>query len=144
VLAVYGGDLEGNVWRFDTDYNSGANANYLTVTLVAVAKDALGNRQPITVKPELGETTTAPKQRLVMFATGKFLESTDKTGPFTTQTIYTLRDVPTVSAGPVIASVRGTGMIQRQFQAGTLPGTRTIAPATAPVWTTDFGSSVRW
>jgi type IV pilus assembly protein PilY1 len=139
VLAVYGGDLEGNMWRFDTDYDSGANANYLTVSLVAVAKDALGNRQPITVKPELGETTTAPKQRLVMFATGKFLESTDKTGPFTTQTIYALRDVPTVNPGPVIANVRGTSMVQRQFQAGTLPGTRTIAPATAPVWTTDFG-----
>jgi type IV pilus assembly protein PilY1 len=139
VLAVYGGDLEGNMWRFDTDYDSGANANYLTATLVAVAKDALGNRQPITVKPELGETTTAPKQRIVMFATGKFLESTDKTGPFTTQTIYALRDVPTVNPGPVIADVRGTSVIQRQFQAGTLPGTRTIAAATAPVWTTDFG-----
>ena len=139
VLAVYGGDLEGNMWRFDTDYDSGANANYLTVSLVAVAKDALGNRQPITVRPELGESTTAPKQRIVMFATGKFLESIDKTGPFTTQTIYALRDVPTVNPGPVIADVRGTSVIQRQFQAGTLPGTRTIAPATAPVWTTDFG-----
>jgi len=138
-LAVYGGDLEGNLWRFDTDYDSGANANYLTVSLLAVAKDALGNRQPITVKPELGETQTSPKQRIVMFATGKFLETIDKTGPFTTQTIYALRDVPTVNPGPVIADVRGTGVVERQFQAGTLPGTRTIAPATAPVWTTDFG-----
>jgi len=138
-LAVYGGDLDGNLWRFDTDFDAGANANYLTVSLVAVAKDALGNRQPITVKPELGESMTAPKQRIVMFATGKFLESIDKTGPFTTQTIYALRDVPTVTPGPVIADVRGTGVVQRQFQAGTLPGTRTIAAATAPVWTTDFG-----
>jgi type IV pilus assembly protein PilY1 len=139
VLAVYGGDLDGNLWRFDTDYNGGLNANYLTVALVAVAKDALGNRQPITVKPELGESQTAPKKRIVMFATGKFLESIDKTGPFTTQTIYALRDEPTVSPGPVIADVRGANVIERQFQAGTLPGTRTIAPATAPVWTTDFG-----
>jgi type IV pilus assembly protein PilY1 len=139
VLAVYGGDLDGNLWRFDTDYDSGANANYLTVTLVAVAKDALGNRQPITVKPEIGESQTAPKQRIVMFATGKFLETIDKTGPFTTQTIYALRDVPTVSTSPVIADVRGTSVVERQFQNGTLPGTRTIAPATAPVWTTDSG-----
>jgi type IV pilus assembly protein PilY1 len=138
-LAVYGGDLDGNLWRLDTDYDSGANANYLTVSLVAVAKDALGNRQPITVKPELGESQTAPKQRIVMFATGKFLETTDKTGPFTTQTIYALRDVPTVNPGPVIADVRGASVVERQFQNGTLPGTRTIAPATAPVWTTDFG-----
>ena len=138
-LAVYGGDLNGNLWRFDTDYDSGANPNYLGVTLVAVAVDALGNRQPITVKPELGETTTAPKQRIVMFVTGKFLETSDKSGPFTTQTIYALRDVPTVTASPVIADVRGASVIERQFQAGTLPGTRTIAAATAPVWTTDFG-----
>ena len=87
------GDLEGNLWRFDTDYDSGANANYLTASLVAVAKDALGNRQPITVKPELGESQTAPKQRIVMFATGKFLETTDKTGPFTTpwRTVFATR-----------------------------------------------------
>jgi len=138
-LAVYGGDIEGNLWRFDTDYDGGANTNYLGVTLVAVARDALGNRQPITVKPELGETTTPPKQRIVMFATGKFLETSDKSGPFTTQTIYALRDVPTVTTSPVIADVRGSSVVQRQFLAGTLPGTRTIAPATAPVWTTDFG-----
>ena len=138
-LAVYGGDIQGNLWRFDTDYDGGLNANYLGVTLVAVAKDALGNRQPITVKPELGETLTTPKQRVVLFATGKFLENADKTGPFTTQTIYALRDVPTVTAGPVIADVRGPSVIERVFQAGTLPGTRTIAAATAPVWTTDFG-----
>lgn len=138
-LAVYGGDLDGNLWRFDTDYNGGANLNYLGVTLVAVAKDALGNRQPITVKPELGETTTAPKQRIIMFATGKFLEVSDKTGPFTTQTIYALRDVPTIATSPVIADVRGPSVIERLFAAGTLPGTRTIVPATATVWTTDFG-----
>ncbi len=138
-LAVYGGDIQGNLWRFDTDFASGTNANYLGVTLVAVAKDALGNRQPITVKPELGETIVAPKQRVVMFATGKFLEASDKSGPFTTQTIYALRDVPSVTSGPVIADVRGPSVIERLFQAGTLPGTRTIVPATAPVWGTDFG-----
>jgi len=109
------------------------------VTLGAVVKDALGNRQPITVKPELGETIVAPKQRVVMFATGKFLEASDKSGPFTTQTIYALRDVPSVTSGPVIADVRGPSVIERLFQAGTLPGTRTIVPATAPVWGTDFG-----
>ena len=138
-LAVYGGDLQGNLWRFDTDYAGGTNANYLGVTLVAVAKDALGNVQPITVKPELGETTTAPKQRVIMFATGKFLETSDKSGPFTTQTIYALRDVPSITASPVIADVRGPSVIERLFAAGTLPGTRTVQPGTAPVWTSDFG-----
>ncbi len=138
-LYVYGGDLQGNMWRFDLNYDSGANANYLTVTLVAVAKDALGNTQPITVKPDVTDAPTVPKKPLVMFGTGKFLESSDKTGPFTTQTIYVLKDEPTVSTGPVINDVRGPSMKQRVFQAGVNPGERTVAAGTAPTWATDSG-----
>ncbi len=138
-LYVYGGDIQGNVWRFDLNYDSGANAKYLTVTLLAVAKDALGNTQPITVKPEVTDAPTVPKKPIVMFGTGKFLESSDKSGPFLTQTIYALRDEPTVSTGPVIADVRGPSIKQRVFQPGVNPGERTIAPGTAPDWSTDFG-----
>jgi type IV pilus assembly protein PilY1 len=138
-LYVYGGDIQGNMWRFDLNYDSGTNANYLTVTLLAVAKDALGNTQPITVKPEVADAPTVPRKPIVMFGTGKFLESIDKSGPFTTQTIYALRDEPTVVTGPVIADVRGPSIKQRVFQAGVNPGERTVAPGTAPSWSTDFG-----
>jgi type IV pilus assembly protein PilY1 len=138
-LYVYGGDIQGNMWRFDLNYNGGVNINYLTVTLLAVAKDALGNTQPITVKPEVTDAPTVPKVPLVMFGTGQFLESDDKTGPFITQTIYALRDEPTVVIGPVIADVRGPSIKQRVFQAGINPGERTVAAGTAPNWSTDFG-----
>jgi type IV pilus assembly protein PilY1 len=138
-LYAYGGDIQGNLWRFDLNYGGGLNANYLSVTLLAVAKDALGNTQPITVKPELADAPTVPKVPLVMFGTGKFLESADKSGPFTTQTIYVLKDEPTVNTGPVIADVRGASIKQRVFQAGVNPGERTVAPGTAPTWSTDSG-----
>src|SRR5690606_26784432 len=48
---VYGGDLRGNVWRFDFDDNyapAGKEAR-----LLAVLKDASGKLQPITIRPEL-------------------------------------------------------------------------------------------
>jgi len=127
------------MWRFDLNYNGGVNLNYLTVTLLAVAKDALGNTQPITVKPEVTDAPTVPKVPLVMFGTGQFLEADDKTGPFITQTIYALRDEPTVVIGPVIADVRGPSIKQRVFQAGINPGERTVAAGSAPDWSTDFG-----
>jgi type IV pilus assembly protein PilY1 len=138
-LYVYGGDIRGNMWRFDLNFDSGLNANYLSVTLLAIAKDALGNTQPITVKPEVADAPTVPKKPIVMFGTGKFLETADKSGPFTTQTIYALRDEPTVATGPVIANVRGPSIKQRVFQPGVNPGERTVAAGTNPNWSTDFG-----
>jgi type IV pilus assembly protein PilY1 len=141
-LAVYGGDLEGNLWRFDLDYGNVAsatatNANYLTVTKVAQAVDASNNPQPITVKPELGEYSS---KRIILFGTGQFLEATDKTGPFTTQTIYALRDEPTVATSPVISNVRDNSIVRpRAFAAGAIADTRTVAVGTAPNWSTEFG-----
>jgi type IV pilus assembly protein PilY1 len=138
-LYVYGGDIQGNLWRFDLNYDSGANANYLKTTLVGVAKDALGNRQPITVKPEISDTPTTPKKRIVMFGTGKFLEGSDKSGPFTTQTIYAVKDDTDVTTSPVVADFRGATMKQRVFQPGVNPGERTVAAGTEPNWSTDSG-----
>lgn len=136
-LAVYGGDLNGRLWRFDLDYNGGVNTNFMGVTQVAQVVDAANIPQPITVKPELGDYNG---KRLILFGTGKFLEGTDKTPPFTTQTIYALRDEPSVITSPVISNVRDTSVvIQRSFAAGSLPGTRTVAAGTAPNWSTEFG-----
>jgi len=138
-LYAYGGDIQGNLWRFDLNYNGGSNPNYLTVTLVGVAKDALGNTQPITVKPEISDTPTVPKKRIVMFGTGKFLEGADKSGPFTTQTIYAVKDDPDVTTSPVIADLRGATMKQRVFAPGVNPGERTVSAGTEPNWSTDNG-----
>jgi len=131
-LAVYGGDLEGNLWRLDLATN--------VVTKVAVAKDSVGNTQPISVKPELGFYAG---KRIIMFGTGKFLETTDKTGPFTTQTIYALRDEPTVSTSPIISNVRDSTVVKvRGFGGGYNPATdttRTVTTGTAPNWSTEYG-----
>lgn len=78
---VYAGDLQGNVWKFDlTDSNTnswdvaikqGSNARPLFV-----AKDASGNRQPITGGVSIGIDPTTYKQ-WVFVGTGRFLTSDD-------------------------------------------------------------------
>ncbi|CAN0056841.1 unnamed protein product, partial [Chrysoparadoxa australica] len=65
---VYGGDLDGNVWRF----NVGATAN--SVLHFAQLKDASGAAQPIMTPPELGEISNT---KVVFVGTGKYLELSD-------------------------------------------------------------------
>jgi type IV pilus assembly protein PilY1 len=134
-LAVYGGDLDGNVWRFQLD---SSQPGYLTATKIATAKDALGNPQPITVRPELGQYNL---KRIILFGTGRFLETVDKTPPFTTQTIYALADdTAVVGAGPVIPDVRNSANVKvRTFAPGAAVDTRTVTPGSAPNWTTEHG-----
>ena len=134
-LAAYGGDLDGNVWRFELD---SAKPGYLSATKVAQAKDAFGNPQPITVMPEL---TLINFKRVILFGTGKFLEQVDKGPPFTTQTVYALADDTTVTgAGPVIPDVRNpSDVVQRVLVAGVAADTRTVTPASGPDWATQHG-----
>lgn len=79
-LNVYGGDVLGNVWRFDIDTDS--------MMRFATLRDALGNAQPITAAPELG---TAYGRRLIFIGTGKYLEAIDLTDT-SVQSLYALVD----------------------------------------------------
>ena len=138
VLAVYGGDLEGNLWRFQLDSTA---PGYLGVVKVATVTSAGGVPQPITVKPELGPVPNQPNDRMILFGTGKFLENSDKTDT-SDQTIYALKDVPSTTTSPVITGgVRSNPVIKvRQFAAYSVDDpTRTVQSGTAPTWSTDFG-----
>lgn len=78
---AYGGDLLGNMWRFDINT---AAAPLLFATL----KDSSGNAQPITVAPELGKVNG---KRVVYVGTGKYLEVSDLTSTGQ-QTQYAIKD----------------------------------------------------
>ena len=82
---TYGGDLLGNVWRFDI--NAG------TKMLFAVLKDSSGIAQPITTRPELGSVLTSDglTHRVVFIGTGKYLETNDLTDT-QQQTLYAIKD----------------------------------------------------
>lgn len=73
---VYGGDLLGNLWRFDLSDNS----------VMRLAQ--MGSSQPITVKPEIG---LIKKKRVIFVGTGKYLEVTDLTNT-DQQTLYAIKD----------------------------------------------------
>ncbi len=73
---VYGGDLQGNVWRFDINSPVSAVIGTGDIMQFAILKDPSGNTQPITTTPVLGDIAT---KRWVFIGTGKYLESSDLT-----------------------------------------------------------------
>ena len=122
-LAVYGGDMLGNVWRFDLD-SANATTVYTAFKLTTV-KDASSNVQPITVRPELGE---AYGYRVVLLGTGAFLGAPDKSST-ATQSIYAIRDDLSTTA-----VVIRTDQVQQTLGAGSITDTRTVTTTTGVDW----------
>ncbi|MDB5855098.1 MAG: pilY2 [Herminiimonas sp.] len=76
ITMAWAGDLQGNVWRFDFSapliWKEKPQAP--TPSLMFVATDSDGLRQPITTRPTLA---WAPNGILVLFGTGKYVEASD-------------------------------------------------------------------
>lgn len=122
-LAVYGGDMLGNLWRFDLDNTS---ATYLTAVKVAELKDAFANPQPITTKPELGLINS---RRVIFVGTGRFLGNSDKADT-RKQSIYAIADD---LAGNVTVTDR-TPLVQQTITAiGST--SRTVSSVNVVDWT---------
>lgn len=119
-LRAYGGDLQGNLWRFDIN----AGTKQLLVTL----KDSSGNPQPITVKPELGEVGNTA---MVFVGTGRYLGNPDLSD-ISKQSFYGIKDKLDAST---YASSR-TGFI-RQTE------TTSTCPAGTPATICTTGQTVR-
>lgn len=77
---VYGGDLLGNLWRFNVDNN--------TVNKVAELQSTGGIAQPITTAPELG---LVQSNTVVFVGTGKYLEESDLLDT-DQQTLYAIKN----------------------------------------------------
>lgn len=87
IAQIYGGDLLGNMWRFDF---SSATANVPAPTNVFIAKDSSNVVQAITTPP-LVAIDPVGNARYVAFATGRLLDPAD-TFLNQTQSLYVLRD----------------------------------------------------
>jgi type IV pilus assembly protein PilY1 len=88
---IYAGDLQGNMWKFvpaKTGWKA-AFGNVNTPEPLFIAKSGTGRRQPITSRPEV--TVTDSDKNVVVFGTGKYLESSD-IGDLGTQSIYGIFD----------------------------------------------------
>ncbi|HFC53485.1 MAG TPA: pilus assembly protein [Gammaproteobacteria bacterium] len=94
---IYAGDLFGNLWKFDV--SSSDPSKWAVASLGGTGPtplfqtqmiDGAGNRQPITVRPEVGHTPFS-SGIMIYFGTGKFLEMKDvsSTAP---QSFYAILD----------------------------------------------------
>jgi len=109
---IYGGDLNGAMWRFDLTDKTGASVPVLKMGDATALK-------PITTRPDVtlcamttsttsnGVTSTATTaQRVVLFGTGRLLDVPD-TANTDVQSLYLLKD-----SGAAL-SVRGATMVQQ-------------------------------
>jgi type IV pilus assembly protein PilY1 len=127
-LRVYGGDLLGNLWRFDINGDVGASG--YDAQLLATFRDAYGTAQPITARPELGE---ASGKALVFVGTGRLLGMSDLADT-SRQSFYAVLD-------PLDATHWGDPRSSGRFVQQTL----TIAgcPSGAPATLCSAGDTVR-
>ena len=120
-LRAYGGDLLGNVWRFEF-------APTPRAVLVGTATTTASARQPITTRPELAELNGEP---FVVVGTGKLLGITDVTDS-QQQSVYGIHDkltvAPSGSPPAIYSSLRNSLRKMTMTQVGTGPtAVRTIA-----------------
>lgn len=97
---VYGGDLLGNMWKFDL--TGGSPTRSLLINI--------GASKPITAKPELGEVVKAngQKKRVVFFPTGRLLGN-DDLDDVNTQSFYGVWDADSGSPSTLVPSAANSG-----------------------------------
>jgi type IV pilus assembly protein PilY1 len=111
---AYAGDLMGNLWRFDLS-SSGDG------TLIYKALDPSGQSQRITTRPSVMRHPEGPGV-IVLFGTGKYLETSDTTTT-QTQTFYAIwdKDLTNTSTSAQVASATrnstSSSLLQRKILA---------------------------
>lgn len=135
-LYVYGGDLLGNLWRFDLQP---ALPALPTVKHIADLKDAGGKPQSITAKPEITKINGKP---MIYIGTGRYLGGDDLSDPATLippqpwayqQSIYAIRDTDVD-----YVNIRTSGRLVEQTLTD-LGTTRSVSSNTV-----DYGNKDGW
>jgi type IV pilus assembly protein PilY1 len=143
VEQVYGGDLYGNVWRFNVEDANDAN---WTVDKIASLTDSGGTPQPVTMAPQIEVDLANGVDRWVFVGTGRLLHEDDLTDT-QQQSMYAVRDgtydtplpTPTTVTRSDLSLVDGiaglgTGVIPPKGWYDDLPaGSRMITPPVAAI-----------
>lgn len=130
-LRAYGGDMLGNLWRFDINDNVGASgydAQRLTTLYTSIAGTVT---QPITTRPELG---VCGGEAVVFVGTGRYLGTTDLTDT-SLQSFYAVKD--SLGSTALVNPKGGTSTFVNQSL------TNTTCPAGSPATICTTGQSVR-
>ncbi len=129
---LYGGDLLGNVWRFDLG-GSPQSASSRAVPLAQLISNGIA--QPVTTRPELSLVRAGSQSiSVVTVGTGRYLGVSD-TQDKSVQSVYTLRD-NLMSTG--LGDVRRSPNLVRQQLSVDADQTRTVTRL-AVDWLTDVG-----
>ncbi|KQM80183.1 pilus assembly protein [Xylophilus sp. Leaf220] len=116
----YGGDLFGNLWRFDTDSLA---RPFQSALKLAEFRSASGAVQPVTTQPVTALVSSA--YPVVAVGTGRYLGTSDITDA-TTQSIYVVKDPLVDQAwGTVRTAATANRMVQQTITAGTTTATVT-------------------
>jgi type IV pilus assembly protein PilY1 len=149
---IYAGDLQGNLWKFDvqspnpTNWDVAAAAGPTPQPLFT-ATDAGGARQPITVRPEVGNHPDGLNGFVVFFGTGKYMETGDNsiTPPQQVQTFYGIWDQKGTAAGNHTSVAKAD--LQTQTIGTATFGTQTVRTVSDnPItgWGTASGQFMGW
>lgn len=134
---IYGGDLLGNIWRFDID---SVVKPYLSAMRLAELK--IGTKaQPITSRPAIAQVNyNGVKYKVIYVGTGKYLGTSDLANT-DTQTIYALKDNWTESGlGEVRTATSPAMVVQTASTVSSLTqGSIVKGTANAVNWTVDSG-----
>lgn len=96
---LYGGDLEGNIWRFEFKKDGSAMSAKKVVQLV----DERSNPQPITTRIELVPTSAATERPRILVGTGRLYGSSDLADKGT-QSVYGFDDNMDSTSGESLRS----------------------------------------
>lgn len=128
---VYGGDLQGNLWRFDINSTASAAIGTGEVLKFATLLDGSGVAQPITTTPQLGKIDD---KRIVFIGTGKYLETSDLSNT-QVQSQYAIKDDDATST---LVNAR-TSLVQQTLTNAAGAGTRSVTDNAV-----DFESGRGW
>lgn len=152
VDAVYAGDLQGNLWKFDVSDSSTSNwgvafMNGASPKPLFVAKDANNVIQPITAKPQVGKNPAGGV--LVYFGTGRYFVEGDNDfddklvnaspTPPTVQTFYAVWDNNTqVTRSDLVAQTIITELVAGDFNIRITTDNEVDYTGTAKGWYLDL------
>lgn len=135
---IYGGDMFGNVWRFDFDDKVAPSGR--EAFLLAKVTAPGGAPQPITTLPLLSEVEQSGlKVPVVTVATGRYLGATDL-GDTTVNSIYSFKDPMDGTAPGTLRS--NTGMVAQPLNSSrSQSSTASVNWSTQTGWYTDFNQT---
>lgn len=129
---TYGGDLRGNLWRFDINAAASTISPQNPLKL-ATLKDPSSVAQPITTSPVLGDVNG---KHVVFIGTGKYLETSDLTDE-QVQSLYAIKDDNTGELGDPRSSMVEQTMSNNGVTRS-VPNAQAVNFTTGRGWYIDF------